>query len=345
MSAAQPGRHNAITDVSGVLVGHVTRDEPGWLTGVTVVVPPPGTTGGVDVRGGAPGTRESDLLDPTCLVDCVDAVVLSGGSAFGLATADGVMQAAYAAGLGWPVGAPGEVVPIVPGAVVFDLGRGGRFLHHPDAADGRVAYDEAADGPVPQGGVGAGTGARAGGLRGGVGSASAVVGGVTVGALVVVNAMGSPCDRDGRLYAVRSGLADEFAQVPDPDPTLAQGYWDERAAEEETLRAGTATTIGVVATDATLTKVQSHSLARVSHDGLARALSPVHTAYDGDTLFALATGERPAPSDLDLVGLQTVAADCVTRAIAHAMLAATSVDRSADGGLALPSWGERLTGA
>ncbi|MFW5469214.1 P1 family peptidase [Knoellia sp. CPCC 206435] len=343
MRAAQPGRHNAITDVAGVLVGHVTRDEPGRLTGVSVVVPPPGTTGGVDVRGGAPGTRETDLLDPTCLVDRVDAVVLSGGSAFGLATADGVMQAAYAAGLGWPVGAPDDVVPIVPAAVVFDLGRGGGFLHYPDAADGRAAFDAATDGPVALGALGAGTGARAGGLRGGVGSASAVVDGVRVGALVVVNAMGSPCDRDGSLYAVRSGLADEFAHVPVPDPALAQAYWAERAAEEDTLRAGTATTIGVVATDATLSKVQCRALARVSHDGLARALSPVHTAYDGDTLFALATGERPAPSDLDLVRLQTVAADCVTRAVGHAMLATVSVDRSADGGIALSSWTERLT--
>ena len=343
MSRAQPGPHDAITDVDGVRVGHVTRDEPGWLTGVTVVVPPPGTTGGVDVRGGAPGTRETDLLDPTCLVDRVDAVVLSGGSAFGLATADGVVQAAYAAGLGWCVGAPDEVVPIVPAAVVFDLGRGGAFAHHPDAADGRAAHDAATDGPVPQGSVGAGTGARAGGLRGGVGTASAVVDDVTVGALVVVNAMGSPCDRDGTLYAVRSGLADESAHVPVPDPALAQVYWDERAAEQETLRAGTATTIGVVATDATLTKVQCRKLAEVSHDGLARALSPVHTAYDGDALFTLATGDGPAPSELDLVRLQTAAADCVTRAIAHAMLAATSVDRTRDGGVALLSWADALS--
>ncbi|KGN39969.1 P1 family peptidase, partial [Knoellia aerolata] len=140
MDAPLPGRHNAITDVAGVLVGHVTRDEPGWLTGVTVVVPPPGTVGGVEVRGGAPGTRETDLLDPTCLVDRVDAVVLAGGSAFGLACADGALQGAYAAGLGWCVGEPHEVVPVVPAAAVFDLGRGGAFGRHPDAADGRAAY-------------------------------------------------------------------------------------------------------------------------------------------------------------------------------------------------------------
>jgi L-aminopeptidase/D-esterase-like protein len=343
MQAPRPGPLNAITDVAGVRVGHVTRDEPGWLTGTTVVVPPEGTVGGVDVRGGAPGTRETDLLSPTCSVDRVDAVVLSGGSAFGLATADGVMQASCAAGLGWPVGEPGEVVPIVPAAVVFDLGRGGAFAHVPTAQDGARAWREARGGAVAQGSVGAGTGARAGGLRGGVGTASAVVDGVTVGAIVVVNAMGSPCATDGSLYAVRSGLADEFADVPDPDPASAQAYWDEQEAAFEALRAGTATTIGVVATDATLTKVQCRKLAEVSHDGLARALSPVHTAYDGDAIFALATGELTAPTGLDLVRLQQAGADCVTRAVAHAMLGATPVDRTGDGGVSLRSWRDRLT--
>ena len=250
MDAPRLGPLNAITDVPGIRVGHVTRDEPGWLTGVTVVVPPEGTVGGVDVRGGAPGTRETDVLDPTCLVDRVDAVVLAGGSAFGLASADGVLREAYAAGLGWPVGDPGEVVPIVPAAVVFDLGRGGDFGNAPSAEDGVRAWHEASDGEVEQGAVGAGTGARSGGLRGGVGTASAVVDGVTVGALVVVNAMGSPCAPDGSLYAVRSGLADEFDHVPASDPAAAQGYWDEQAEAFDALRAGTATVLGVVATDA-----------------------------------------------------------------------------------------------
>ncbi|MFC7491385.1 MULTISPECIES: P1 family peptidase [unclassified Knoellia] len=345
MNTARPGRHNAITDVAGVRVGQVTRDEPGWLTGVTVVVPPPGTVGGVDVRGGAPGTRETDLLDPTRLVDRVDAVVLAGGSAFGLASADGVMQAAYAEAAGWPVSADdsSQVVPIVPAAVILDLARGGDFTHTPTAADGAAAWRDAADGPVSQGSVGAGTGARSGGLKGGVGSASAIVDGLTVGALVVVNAMGSPCAPDGSLYAVRSGLADEFAHAPTPDQTAAQAYWEALAAAEAELRAGLATTIAVVATDATLSKVQCRKLAEVSHDGLARALSPVHTAYDGDTIFTLATGERAAPGDLDLVHLQAAAAECVTRAVGHAMLAAISVDRTRDGGIALSSWGDALT--
>ncbi|MFC7486443.1 P1 family peptidase [Knoellia sp. CPCC 206453] len=345
MDTPLPGRHNAITDVAGVRVGHVTRDEPGWLTGVTVVVPPPGTVGGVDVRGGAPGTRETDLLDPLRLVDRVDAIVLAGGSAFGLASADGVMQEAYADGHGWPVSAEdeSEVVPIVPAAVILDLGRGGEFTHTPTAEDGARAWREAVAGPVAQGSVGAGTGARSGGLKGGVGTASAVVNGVTVGAIVVVNAMGSPCAPDGSLYAVRSGLAAEFAAVPDANPAAAQAYWSALAAAEAELRAGMATTIGVVATDATLTKVQCRKLAEVSHDGLARALSPVHTAYDGDTIFTLATGGKEAPTDLDLVHLQAASADCVTRAIGHAMLAATSMDRTADGGICLSSWADSLT--
>ncbi|MDT0213356.1 P1 family peptidase [Rothia sp. ARF10] len=343
MDAPRPGPLNAITDVAGLRVGQVTRDEQGWLSGVTVVVPPEGTVGGVDVRGGAPGTRETDLLSPTCSVDRVDAVVLSGGSAFGLATADGVMKEAYAAGLGWPVGEPAQVVPIVPAAVVFDLGRGGVFENAPTAADGARAWREARDGVVEQGAVGAATGARSGGLRGGVGTASAVVDGVTVGALVVVNAMGSPCAPDGSLYAVRSGLEGEFADVPAPDPAAVRSWWEEQAAAMDELRAGTATTLAVVATDAALTKVQCRKLAEVSHDGLARALSPVHTAYDGDAVFALATGDVEAPDELDLVRVQAVAAECLTRAIGHAMLATTSVDRTADGGLALASWRDCLT--
>ena len=345
MDTLRPGPLNAITDVAGIRVGQVTRDEPGWLTGVTVVLPPEGTVGGVEVRGGAPGTRETDLLDPTRLVDRVDAVVLSGGSAFGLASADGVLQESYAAGRGWPVNADdgSQVVPIVPAAVILDLGRGGEFSHTPSAEDGARAWRDAVAGPGAQGSVGAGTGARAGGLKGGVGTASAVVNGFTVGAIVVVNAMGSPCAPDGSLYAVRCGLADEFNDVPNADPAAAQAYWSALAEAEAQLRAGTATTIGVVATDATLTKVQCRKLAEVSHDGLARALSPVHTAYDGDTIFTLATGGKDAPSDLDLVRLQTAGADCVTRAIGHAMLAATSLDRTAEGGAALTSWADALT--
>lgn len=338
----QPGPHDAITDVPGVRVGHTTRDEPGWLTGVTVVVPPPGTVGGVDVRGGGPGTRETDLLDPRNAVTAVDAVVLSGGSALGLAAAEGVAAEVYTAGGGWPVGpADHERVPIVPAAILFDLGRGGPWLHHPSAADGARAYRAATAGPVPVGSVGAGTGARTGGLRGGVGTASAVVAsGATVGALVAVNAVGAPFGRDGRLLAAHLAAGDD---LPEPGAGRVAAYWAAVAEETERLRAGTATTLAVVATDATLTKAGCQKLAGVAHDGFARALSPVHTAYDGDTVFALATGARPAVTGIDEVELQTAAADCVAVAIVRAVLAATSVDRTADGGVALASYRDALT--
>jgi len=343
LGQVQPGPDDAITDIDGVLVGHCTREEPGWLTGVTVVVAPPGTVGGVDVRGGGPGTRETDLLDPRTLVDAVDAVVLAGGSAFGLAAADGVSTGLYAAGRGWPVG-PGdhERVPIVPAAILFDLGRGGGWLSHPGPADGAAAFAAAGAGPVEQGSVGAGTGARTGGLRGGVGTASAVLSsGVTVGALVVVNAVGEPFGPDGRMLAAH--LAADL-DLPTPDAGLVTSYREARAAAVAALRAGTATTLAVVATDATLSKAGCSKLAGVAHDGFARALSPVHTAFDGDTVFALATGARPGVSGLDQVDLQTAAADCVARAIVRGVLAATSVDRTAEGGLALASYRDAIIG-
>jgi L-aminopeptidase/D-esterase-like protein len=338
----QPGPHHAITDVEGVLVGHATRDEPGWLTGVTVVVPPPGTVGGVDVRGGGPGTRETDLLDPRTSVDAVDAVVLAGGSAFGLSAADGVAAALYAAGRGWPVGpAEHERVPIVPAAILFDLGRGGTWLNHPGPADGAAALAAAGTGAVAQGPVGAGTGARTGGLRGGVGTASAVLpSGVTVGALVVVNAVGEPFGADGRLLAAHLAPEDH---LPTPDAGRVAVHRAARAEELEALRAGAATTLAVVATDATLSKAACHQLAGVAHDGFARALSPVHTAFDGDTVFALATGARPAVSGVDALELQTAAADCVALAIVRGVLASTSVDRTGDGGVALVSYRDALT--
>lgn len=344
MDLAAPGALDAITDVPGIRVGHATRDEPGWLTGTTVVLAPPGSVGGVDVRGGGPGTRETDLLDPRHAVDAVDAIVLSGGSAFGLAAAEGVMAGLADDGRGWPAGpGEGEVVPIVPAAIVFDLGRGGTWRNHPGPAEGRAAYEAASGGPVDEGGVGAGTGARAGGLKGGVGTASAVLpDGKTVGAIVVVNAVGSPVAQDGSLLAAPLLTDQERAALPPPDPEKVAAYQAGRAAEAQALRAGTATTIGVVATDASLDKAGCGMLARVAHDGLARALSPVHTAFDGDTIFALATGGRPRPGPFDLVDLQTEAARCVSRAIAHAMLAATTVDRTADGGALLPGYREAI---
>lgn len=321
------GPTNSITDVPGVRVGHAQRIGDGWLTGTTVVVvEPTGAVAGVDVRGGGPGTRETDLLDPRNVVERVHAVVLSGGSAFGLAAADGVMRGLFADGVGFPMGAPGEVVPIVPGAVIFDLGRGGRFDATPGPDLGAAAYSAAVSGPVPMGCVGAGTGAQSGGLKGGVGSASVLLDdGTTVGALVVVNAVGSCVDPGtGDLYAARLGLAGEFAGVRTPDAHEAAAARDLAAARNATgaLPSVLATTIGVIATDAALTKAQCAKVSGVGHDGLARAIRPVHTMLDGDTLFTLATGERATP---DLWGFQRileVAGDCVTRAVGHAMLAA-----------------------
>lgn len=337
------GAHNAITDVPGIRVGHATRDDAGWLTGTTVITPPVGSTGGVDVRGGGPGTRETDLLDPRNLVDAIDAIVLSGGSAFGLSVADGVMAALADEGRGWPTGGPGEIVPIVPAAILFDLGRGGTWRHHPGPDEGRAAYLAAGDGPVDEGSVGAGTGARAGGLRGGVGTASMVLdSGATVGAIVAVNAVGSPMAPDGRLLGEHLLVPGEI-DVPDPDPLAVQAHWERQAAEARALQAGMATTLAVVATDAVLDKAGCATLAGVSHDGFARALSPVHTAFDGDTIFALSTKEGPQLSPFDLVALQTAAADCVTRAIVRAVLSAGSVDRGSDGGADLPSYRDSIS--
>ncbi len=315
------GPLNALTDVPGLRVGHAELD--GGVSGTTVVLAPPGgAVGGVDVRGAAPGTRETDLLDPRTIVSRVHAVVLSGGSAYGLAAADGVMDRLEAAGSGFAV--PGGVVPIVPAAVIFDLGRTGAFGARPDAVTGAAAHDAATAGPVVQGSVGAGAGAVAGGLKGGVGSASVVLdGGAVVAALVVVNAAGSAVDpAAGHLHGARLGLPDEFA----PTTVDAAGVAALRAAAGgPPPPLGTATTLAVVATDLTLDKAGCARLAGMGHDGLARALSPVHTALDGDTVFGLSTVARQAPDLPGLVALHATAADVVSRAVAQAMLAAGSV--------------------
>ena len=325
-----PGPTNSLTDVAGISVGHATRHVAGWLTGTTcVLAPDAGAVAGVDVRGGAPGTRETDLLDPRNLVDRVNAVVLTGGSAFGLAAADGVVQSLYAAGLGWPMGEPGEVVPIVPAAVLFDLGRGGEFGHAPTASEGADAFAVASPDAVVQGCVGAGTGARSGGMKGGVGSASVVLDdGTTVAALVVVNSFGAPYDEQtGELLAGRHGLGDEFAHVTLPAAHELEAARERAAAayEGQPLRPGMATVIGVIATDATLTKAQCQKVSGLGHDGLARGINPVHTLLDGDTLFTLATGARPTPELPELHALMVAAGGCVTRAVGHAVLAAESV--------------------
>lgn len=318
----------SITDVPGIRVGQAERMGDGWLTGTTVVLAPDdGAVAGVDVRGGGPGTRETDVLDPRNLVERAHAVVLAGGSALGLAAVDGVVQRLLDAGVGFLVGGPGEVVPIVPGAVIFDLGRGGTFRHHPDAALGAAAYD-AATTSVAEGNHGAGAGARAGGLKGGVGTTSArLPDGTVVGALVVVNAFGSCVDpATGEVYAARHCRAEDLPPLRRPDDAdlAAAHVAADVAAEQQLLRPPLATTLVVLATDATLTKAQCQKVSGIGHDGLARAIDPVHTMFDGDTVFTLATCAGAAPDPLAFHALLEQAATCVTRAVARALLAAGS---------------------
>jgi L-aminopeptidase/D-esterase-like protein len=237
------------------------------------------------------------------------------------------------AGTGLRVGGPGGVVPIVPGAVIFDLGRGGGWTARPGPELGEEAYDAAlasGDGAPAMGSVGAGTGARAGGLRGGVGSASQMLeDGTTVAALVVANPVGSCVDlRTGELYAARFGLPGEFAALALPDPAEVEAAREAAAATSATgaMPPSLATTIGVVATDASLTKAQCAKVAGIAHDGMARAIRPVHTMFDGDTVFGLATGSRSAPDPVVFHALLEAAADCFTRAVGHAVLAARSAE-------------------
>ncbi|WP_309135154.1 P1 family peptidase [Cellulomonas sp.] len=322
----------SVGDVPGVRVGHAQRVGEGWLTGVTVVLPPPGTVGGVDVRGGGPGTHETDALDPRTLVPTVDAVVLTGGSAFGLVAAHGAQRWLAEQGRGFPVSdVPGEVVPIVPAAAVFDLGRGGVFGHHPDVAMGWAAAAAAGaaepGADVARGTVGAGTGAALAGGRwkGGVGTASVRLDelGVVVGALVVVNAAGAPLGLGAPASAPGGPLG------PDGAPRVT-------ALPGEALN----TTLAVVATDAALDPAETSRTATAAHDGLARALDPVHTLADGDTVFSLATGavalpaERPARVAA-LVAVQAAAATAVRAAVEDAVRSASGVRTSA---VHLPSW-------
>ena len=307
--------------IEGFEIGHHTADSDGWLTGTTVVVARDGAVGGVDVRGGGPGTRETDLLNPTTIIERVHAVVLTGGSAYGLAAADGVMLGLEAAGIGFPVGPePHHVVPIVPAAVLFDLGRGGVFSNRPTSDFGALALAAASSSQPATGSVGAGTGAVCGGIKAGFGYAeSQLASGVSVAAAVVVNAAGSAVDpATGRLWADRNQL---FATPPTRPEREAL------AAAFTAAQASVATTIGAVMTDATLSKAQASKLAAVAHDGMARAIRPIHSMVDGDTVFCLASSHRPMAEDpmRSLFAFNTLlaaAADVFTDACLDAMLAA-----------------------
>jgi len=307
----------SITNVAGLKVGHFTDSRR--PTGCTVVLCESGATCGVDVRGAAPGTRETDLLRPDNLVEQVHALLLSGGSAFGLDAAGGVMRWLDERGHGLAVG-PARV-PIVPAAVLFDLWVGDASIR-PDAAAGYAACQAAAATPPAQGSVGAGAGASVGKLfgieramKGGIGAASITVGAVTVGALIAVNAGGDVVDPAGG--AVVAGTLDPNGRPRSSAAAMAVGELPARAI------AGMATTIGVVATNARLTKAQASKLATMAHDGLARSINPVHTMTDGDTLFALATGNCSAPANLALIG--ALAAEVTMRAVISAIHHATGL--------------------
>jgi len=329
--ALDPFQHGSLTDVDGVLVGHHQRRSRGWQTGTTVVSAPGGAVAAVDVRGGGPGTRETDALDPRNLVDRVHAICLSGGSAYGLAAADGVMAELERRRLGVHVGPePSDVVPVVPTAVVFDLGRGGSFANRPGPDFGARALRSAKRRAL-RGAVGAGTGTRSGGLQGGVGMAatSVTIGGETinVGALAVVNSSGSVIDpATGSPWLGVAGLR---------RPASA-----ERSRLREFMATQSAplnTTIGVVATGADLTRAETGRLAQSAHDGLARAIRPAHSLMDGDTIFGLSTGARPIAVASDgivraddsraaqLNRLFSAAADVFGAACTDAILTATPV--------------------
>ena len=318
----------AITQVRGLEVGQFT--DPRRPTGCSVVIARTGAVGGVDVRGAAPGTRETDLLDPANLVGVVHAVLLTGGSAWGLDAAGGVMRWLEEEGVGLYVGsAPGQVVPIVPAAVLFDLHVGDARIR-PDAAAGYAACQAAGD-EIAQGNAGAGAGATVGKLfgmpyamKGGIGTASVTLEGVTVGALIAVNALGDVVD---------PAAGTPIAGARTEDGQQLRGSVAAALAGDKPLAllAGANTTIGVVATDAPLTKAQCQRLAGAGHDGLARAIRPVHTMSDGDTLFALSTGMAGA---LDFNVLCTMAGEAVARACVNAVRAAQGVTTDT---LALPS--------
>ncbi|MGG4457423.1 P1 family peptidase [Brevibacillus porteri] len=301
-----------IVDVPGVLVGHAQNEET--LTGCSVIMLEKPSVCGVDVRGSAPGTRETDLLDPVNLVSVVHAICLSGGSAYGLDAATGVMQYLEEHGIGLDVGY--GVVPIVPAAVLFDLAVGD-YRVRPDRPMGYEAAQAASHEKVAQGNVGAGTGATVGKLNGfgnamksGLGTASVILpNGLVLGAIVAVNAVGHVVDpQSGTIIA---GPRDEQGTIRDSMEILRQQAF-------APIPPGTNTTIAVVASNAHLSKAEANKVAQMAHDGLARTIRPIHTMYDGDTIFAVATGEVEA--SVDLVGALSadVLAEAVIQAVKHA---------------------------
>jgi L-aminopeptidase/D-esterase-like protein len=320
-----------IARVQGIQVGHFT--DPRRPTGCSVVLCPQGAVGGVDVRGAAPGTRETDLLDPSHLVQQVHGITLSGGSAWGLDAASGTVRWLEEQGAGLDIGV--GRIPLVPAAVLFDVMLGDMRIR-PDAAAGYAACQAASHERPAEGSVGAGAGAVVGkifghtrAMKGGIGTASFTVDGVTVGALVACNALGD-------VYHPHTGQLLAGARTADGQQLLGARDALLRGEAPSAILAGSNTTLGVVATDAQITKPQAQRLATVAHDGLARAINPVHTMSDGDTLFALGTGQ--SGRSLGLMTLFTLAAEAVALATARAILLAQSVDVA--GQERLPSWAD-----
>lgn len=333
--------NQTLTAVAGISVGHAEMSER--PTGSTVVLVPSGTVAAVDVRGGAPGTRETDLLAPTKMVQEVHAVLLTGGSAFGLAAADGVMRFLDEQGFGFDTGIARVRVPIVPAAVLFDFAVGDRPDIRPDAACGRRAAEAASSAPVSEGNTGAGAGASVGKLaghahamRGGLGSAALRLdNGLVVAAMVAVNAIGNIVDpQTGSMIAGARGkdgktLADAHGFLLAGTGLAGTGCAETGLAGEpmpETGLAGTNTTIGVVATNARLTQAEATKVAEMAQDGFARTIFPAHTPWDGDTLFCLATGAHAEPiGAADLLQIGALAAAVTATAVVRGVSLASGL--------------------
>lgn len=313
------GTRNSITDVAGIKVGNA--EDKKVRSGVTVILPDEPVTAAVDVRGGGPGTRETDALNPACVVEAIHALVLSGGSAYGLDAASGMMSWLRARGRGLHVGE--ALVPIVPSAIIFDLLSGGDkdWGEEPPYRDLAQQAADAVSVDFALGNAGAGLGARAGTLKGGLGTSSFVTDDFTVGSLVVANPLGSvvmpgtktfwswPLEQDGELGG----------QVPPEGPCADMDF-----KFQEPVAANT--TLAVVATDATLTKAQAERIAIMAHDGFARAIRPVHSPLDGDSIFVISTGKRDLKDPVgDLARLGMLAADSVARSVARGVYEAESI--------------------
>lgn len=332
MSNIRPGPRNSLTDIDGLLVGNA--QDRHLRSGTTVVTCPEGTVASVKVLGGAPGTRETDLLDPVNSVETVNAIVLSGGSAFGLDAASGAQAALRELGTGLIVG--GQCIPIVPAAIIFDLANGGdkKWKRYPPYRELGYQATQSASADFELGTAGAGYGALTAGLKGGLGSASAILpNGLAIAALVVVNAVGAVnIGKTRHFWAAPFELNNEFGGLglPDPLPEAIEVPIKFRDHQSSSMN----TTIGIIATNAALTKSEAKRLAINAHDGFSRAIWPAHTPLDGDLVFALATGSKPRPANpIEMIELCSAGAMTMARAIARGVFAA----KPAPGDL-MPAW-------